>query len=103
VYQSYGLPIAAGTISGGLKRLAPLFDPLREAFHTKKMAKEMAIFVLAFCWAHVRRDFIKAARKNSQEKERGKLGKPGILSTPIKDLWIYPLKRNCSSILKANG
>jgi transposase len=145
-YQSYGLPIAAGTISGGLKRLAPLFDPLREAFHAKqmseslffgdetrwrvfetvegktgnrwwlwivisesvtyyrleqsrgakvplehfspladstierifvcdrfssykKMAKEMAIFVLAFCWAHVRRDFIKAARKNSQEKE----------------------------------
>jgi len=33
------------------------------------MVKEMAIFVLAFCWAHVRRDFIKAARKNSQEKE----------------------------------
>jgi hypothetical protein len=37
-----------------------------------------------------------------QTKGRGKLGKPGILSTPIKDLWIYPLQRNCNSILKAN-
>jgi len=38
-----------------------------------------------------------------QTKGRGKLGKPSILSTPIKDLWIYPLQRNCNSILKANG
>jgi len=145
-YQSYGLPIAAGTICGGLKRLAPLFDPLQEAFHSKqmseslffgdetrwrvfeavegkkgnrwwiwivisesvtfyrldqsrgakvpldhfsslvdstderifvcdrfssykKMAKDMAIFILAFCWAHVRRDFIKGARKNKDEFE----------------------------------
>ncbi|MDX8380065.1 MAG: transposase, partial [Gallionella sp.] len=40
-YQSYGLPIAAGTISGGLKRLAPLFDPLREAFHSKQMSESL--------------------------------------------------------------
>jgi transposase len=27
------------------------------------MAKDMPIFILAFCWAHVRRDFIDAARR----------------------------------------
>jgi len=35
----------------------------------KKMAKDMAKFILAFCWAHVRRDFIKAARSYPDEKE----------------------------------
>jgi len=35
----------------------------------KKMAKDMVMFILAFCWAHVRRDFIKAARSCPDEKE----------------------------------
>jgi len=34
----------------------------------KKMASDMAVFTLAFCWAHVRRDFIKAARSYPDEK-----------------------------------
>ena len=35
----------------------------------KKMAKDRVMFVLAFCWAHVRRDFINAARSYPDEKE----------------------------------
>ena len=144
-YQSYGLTIAPGTICGGLKKLAPMFEPLYAAFHAKqmteslfygdetrwsvfetvagktghrwwlwvvisdavtyyymaptrgavhpekhfadlneatlmaifmcdrlssykKMAKGIAVLILAFCWAHVRRDFIKAARSYPDEQ-----------------------------------
>ena len=35
----------------------------------KKMARDMIVFMLAFCWAHVRRDFIKAARSYPDEQE----------------------------------
>ena len=145
-YASLGLPISQGTITDGLKRLAPLFDPLIAAMHEKQMseslffgdetrwmvfetvegksgrrwylwvtlsasvrfyrvatsratavprehfatlseaiecailvcdrysaykclAKEMPALLLAFCWSHVRRDFIEAARRYPPHKE----------------------------------
>lgn len=132
-----GLPVSPGTVAGGLKHIAPLFDPLLEAlyqqqmtetlFHNdetrwevfeaiegkvghrwylwvtrsksvvyyivdpsrsaevpgahfaglagnlviivcdrysayKKLARLSAIILLAFCWAHVRRDYLEAGR-----------------------------------------
>jgi transposase len=145
-YASLGLPISQGTITDGLKALAPLFEPLIEAMHEKQMseslffgdetrwmvfetvvgksgrrwylwvtlsasvrfyrvatsratavarahfatlseeiecailvcdrysaykclAKEMPALLLAFCWAHVRRDFIEAARRYPPHKD----------------------------------
>jgi transposase len=145
-YASLGLAISQGTITDGLKRVAPLFEPLIAAMHEKQMseslffgdetrwmvfetvegksgrrwylwvtlsesvryyrvaatratavprehfatldediacailvcdrysaykclAKEMPVLLLAFCWAHVRRDFIDAARRFPQHKE----------------------------------
>jgi len=145
-FQSHGLKIAPGTICGGLKKIAPMLEPVYAAFHAKqmteslfagdetrwsvfegiegktghrwwlwivisnsvtyyylapgrgadlpkahfndldpetalaiflcdrfssykKMAKDMVVFILAFCWSHVRRDFIKAARSYPDEKE----------------------------------
>jgi transposase len=139
-FAHLGYPLSQGTVTGGLQRLAPLFEPLVDAlrdkhlserlFHAdetgwkvfeaienkasnrwylwvtqspsvvyyqmapgrdagvplahfsgleegqfpvfvvcdryvayKKLAKEQPIIVLAFCWAHVRRDFIDAARR----------------------------------------
>ena len=138
-YAYRGLPLAPGTLTGGLKRIAPLFKPLitelvekqlsEELFHNdetgwkvfeamegkvgyrwylwvtqspsvvyytmapsrsgdipieyfsaldkrleqvivvcdrysgyKRLARENAVILLAFCWAHVRRDFLDAAR-----------------------------------------
>ena len=138
-YAYRGLPLAPGTLTGGLKRIAPLFKPLitelveqqlsEELFHNdetgwkvfeaiegkvgyrwylwvtqspsvvyyamapsrsgdipidyfsgldkrleqvivvcdrysgyKRLARENAVVLLAFCWAHVRRDFLDAAR-----------------------------------------
>lgn len=138
-YGYRGLPIAPGTLTGGLKRMAPLFEPLvaqlveqqltEELFHNdetgwkvfeaiegkvgyrwwlwviqsasvvyyilapsrsgdipidyfsgldkhlkqvivvcdrysgyKRLARENAVILLAFCWAHVRRDFLDAAK-----------------------------------------
>ena len=138
-YAYRGLPIAPGTLTGGLKRIAPLFKPLltrliekqltEELFHNdetgwkvfeaiagkagfrwwlwvtqspsvvyytlapsrsgdipidhfsgldkdleqvivvcdrysgyKRLARENTVILLAFCWAHVRRDFLDAAR-----------------------------------------
>jgi transposase len=138
-YAYRGLPIAPGTLTGGLKRIAPLFTPLiaqlvekqltEALFHNdetgwkvfeliegkvgyrwwlwvtqsssvvyytlapsrsgdipidyfsgldkrleqvivvcdrysgyKRLARENAVIVLAFCWAHVRRDFLDAAK-----------------------------------------
>ena len=138
-YAYRGLPLAPGTLTGGLKRLAPLFEPLlaqyvekqlsEALFHNdetgwkvfeaiagkvgyrwylwvtqsasvvyytlapsrsgdipidyfagldkrleqvvvvcdrysayKRLARENAMIILAFCWAHVRRDFLDAAR-----------------------------------------
>ncbi|NNF96069.1 MAG: IS66 family transposase, partial [Halobacteria archaeon] len=138
-YSYRGLPIAPGTLTGGLKRIAPLFKPLitqlvekqltEELFHNdetgwkvfeaiagkvgyrwwlwvtqsasvvyytlapsrsgdipidyfsgldkhleqvivvcdrysgyKRLARENAVILLAFCWAHVRRDFLDAAK-----------------------------------------
>ena len=145
-YKTLGLPISQGTITDGLKRLVPMFEPLVEAMHEKQMteslflgdetrwmvfetvegktgyrwylwimisesvvyyrvatgrgadvpkdhfgsldetiqtaifvcdrysaykkfAKDMPIFILAFCWAHVRRDFIDAARRFPEQQE----------------------------------
>ena len=145
-YETLGLPISQGTITDGLKRLPPMFEPLVEAMHEKqmteslfkadetrwmvfetvegktgyrwylwimisesvvyyrvatgrganvpkdhfdsldettqtvilvcdrysaykKLAKDMPIFILAFCWAHVRRDFIDAARRFPEQQE----------------------------------
>ena len=135
-----GFPLSQGTVTGGLQRLAPVFEPLVKAlrdkqlterlFHAdetgwkvfedvdhkaghhwylwvtqspsvvyyrmapgrdagvpldhfselpdgqfpvflvcdrygayKKLAKELPVIVLAFCWAHVRRDYLEAARR----------------------------------------
>jgi len=46
-WSTLGLDLSLGTVTGGLKRLVPLFEGL---------------IVLAFCWAHVRRDFLATAR-----------------------------------------
>lgn len=32
-----GLPVSAGTVAGGLKKLAPLFDPIQEALYVQQM------------------------------------------------------------------
>lgn len=145
-YETLGLPISQGTITDGLQRLVPMFEPLVKAMHEKqmteslfwgdetrwmvfetvagktgyrwylwimisesvvyyrvatgrgadvlkdhfdsldetiqtailvcdrysaykKLAKDTLIFILAFCWAHVRRDFIDAARRFPEHKE----------------------------------
>lgn len=137
-YFEMGLPISPGTITGGLKRLIPLFEAVYDKFHLqqmtenrfhsdesgwkvfenvdgkvgnrwwlwvsrspsvvyfqitpgrgadvpveyfeksqqekivvvcdrfsayKSMARQLPFIVLAFCWAHVRRDFLDAAKK----------------------------------------
>jgi transposase len=140
-----GISLAAGTVTGGLKKIAPLFAPINEAmkeqqrqeklFHNdetgwkvfeaqenkvgyrwylwvtrsasvilftmdsgrsaavpeacfehhptdspliivcdrysayKKFAKGKDHIILAFCWAHVRRDFLDAARRNGKKDE----------------------------------
>ncbi len=38
--------------------------------------------------------------KVGQTKGRGKLGPPGKISVPIKDIWVYPLDKKFRSILK---
>ena len=38
--------------------------------------------------------------KVGETKGRGKLGPPGKISVPIKDIWVYPLDKNFRSILK---
>ena len=35
----------------------------------KSLAKQMPSIILAFCWAHVRRDFLEAARKSPEREE----------------------------------
>jgi len=137
--RHYGLPLAQGTLTDGLQRIAGLFEPLRQALHGRQMgeklfhgdetrwevfeevegktghrwylwvmrstsvvfycmapsrgadvpkahfaklhrdlvdvvlvcdrysaykclAKDCSQLILAYCWAHVRRDFLKAAR-----------------------------------------
>ena len=40
-YASLGLPISQGTITDGLKRLAPLFEPLIEAMHAQQMRESL--------------------------------------------------------------
>lgn len=35
-----------------------------------------------------------------QTKGRGKLGPPGKISVPIKDVWLYPLNKNFRALLK---
>jgi len=35
-----------------------------------------------------------------QTKGRGKLGPPGKISVPIKDVWLYPLNKNFRTLLK---
>lgn len=143
-YKELGLPISAGTISGGLKKLKELFQPIynrlylqqmtEDRFHQdesswkvfeeiqgkignkwwlwvsrsesvvyflitpgrgadvpisyfentqkdkiivvcdrysayKSLANKMPFIILAFCWAHVRRDFLDAARKYPELEE----------------------------------
>jgi transposase len=36
-----GLPVSPGTLAGGLKTLAPLFDPIEEALYCKQMDEEL--------------------------------------------------------------
>ena len=40
-YASLGLPISQGTVTDGLKRLAPLFEPLIEAMHAQQMRESL--------------------------------------------------------------
>jgi transposase len=40
-YAYRGLPIAAGTLAGGLKRIAPLFEPLMAAWYDKQMGEDL--------------------------------------------------------------
>ena len=145
-YKTLGLPISQGTITDGLKRLAPMFEPLVTAMYEKqmseslfngdetrwrvfevvegkigyrwylwviisasvvyylvapgrgadvpmnhfsgldstirevilvcdrysaykKLAREITIIKLAFCWSHVRRDFIDESRSYPEHKE----------------------------------
>lgn len=143
-YAELGLPISPGTITGGLKKLKDLFQPVYDAlyshqmteaqFHNdesswkvfenvegkignkwwlwvsrsmsvvyfqiapgrganvpleyfknilqqkiivicdrysayKSLARQMPFIILAFCWAHVRRDFLDAARKHPKLKD----------------------------------
>lgn len=145
-FKSLGLTIAPGTIAGGLKKLAPLFEPIYKAFHQqqmtenrfhndetrwevyeevegktghrwylwltrsvsvvyyrmdptrsanvpithfadliskivivicdrysayKKLARLNLAIILAFCWAHVRRDFLNLARSRPDLSEWG--------------------------------
>jgi transposase len=146
--ETRGLPISQGSITDGLKRLSPLFEPLRDAFYEKQMlellfhadetrwmvfeevegkigyrwylwvfrsesvvyyritesratkvplehfgklappgdepmvilvcdryvaykclVKQIDMIVLAFCWAHVRRDFLNATTSYPDEEE----------------------------------
>lgn len=144
-FKQHGLPVAQGTLTDGLQRIAPLFMPLLEAFYLRQMgealfhndetrwkvfahlagktgygwwlwatrslsvvifrvsptrsaetptihfaalrvtqavmvcdryavykclAKNMEILILAFCWAHVRRDFLDAARSYPELEAR---------------------------------
>jgi len=145
-FASLGCPLSQGTVTGGLQRFAPLFQPLIEAFRIKqlterlfhadetgwkvfeklegkegyrwylwlmqspsvayylmapgrdagvptdhfngleegkftvflvcdrysaygKLVKNIPLIVLAFCWAHVRRDFLDAARRWPELKD----------------------------------
>lgn len=143
-YKELGLPISAGTISGGLKKMLELFQPIYQGLYSQQMtenrfhqdesgwkvfeevegkignrwwlwvsrsesvvyfqiapgrgadvpkayfentqkdqiivvcdrysaykslAKEIPFITLAFCWAHVRRDFLDAARKYPELEE----------------------------------
>jgi transposase len=36
-----GLPVSPGTVAGGLKSIAPLFDPLLEALYAKQMSEDL--------------------------------------------------------------
>jgi transposase len=36
-----GLPLSPGTVAGGLKRIAPLFDPMLEALYRQQMTEEL--------------------------------------------------------------
>lgn len=144
-FKHHGLPLAQGTLTDGLQRIAPLFEPLMEAFYLQQMsetlfhndetgwkvfeqlegktgyrwwlwatrsvsvvifrvsptrgaetptihfaaigeleivlvcdryvvykclAKNMETIILAFCWAHVRRDFLDAARSYPELEAR---------------------------------
>lgn len=39
--EDRGLPVSSGTIVGGLERLAPLFEPVMEAFYVKQMSETL--------------------------------------------------------------
>lgn len=144
-FKHHGLPLAQGTLTDGLQRIAPLFEPLMEAFYLQQMsetlfhsdetgwkvfeqlegktghrwwlwairsatvvifrvsptrgaetpiihfaakgelevvlvcdryaaykclANSMETIILAFCWAHVRRDFLDAARSYPELEAR---------------------------------
>ena len=125
-FEHHGLPLAAGTLTGGMQRIAPLFEPVMETFYEQQMTEKLfhsdetrrevfeelegktghrwylwairsasvvifrvsptrsadtpkihfagirvlEIILLAFCWAHVRRDFLDAARSYPELEAR---------------------------------
>jgi transposase len=40
-FEQHGLPLAAGTLTDGMQRLAPLFEPLMEAFYEQQMTEKL--------------------------------------------------------------
>ena len=40
-FKQHGLPLAQGTLTDGLQRIAPLFEPLMEAFYLQQMSESL--------------------------------------------------------------
>jgi hypothetical protein len=39
--RDQGLPVSPGTVAGGLQAIAPLFEPLSEAFYCRQMSEPL--------------------------------------------------------------
>jgi transposase len=75
-----GLELSAGTVTDGLRRIAPLFEPLMNGIVARNLKEnqwhadetrwrvfepvegKVGKLLLVFCWQHVRRDFLDVAR-----------------------------------------
>jgi len=160
-----GLPISLGTITGGLKNLKELLQPVYNALpgfvaavwqtaprdqfivwnHNQRkknlnlivnnarflilpwiQSKNLASKILSLTARHFPDDWVEKynirpvlmetfVQKNrfagtcykaanwinvGQTKGRGKLGPPGKISVPIKDVWVYPIDRKFKALLK---
>jgi hypothetical protein len=73
-WQSRGLDLALGTLTDGLQRHLPLFQPVYDE----------GLILLAFCWADVRRDSLGVAR-SWPEPEDWALGWVGRIGPLYQD------------------